>query len=108
MPLGNVWGTFFFVLIVGIALAIFNLSAGGTVSVRIPFTTSNVSLGGSIGAKAKVRSVLPTYLRGRVGSNQDGINYSETLTIGPAEGIGVIVIGRQAGAPVADLHLAAH
>lgn len=108
VPLSNVWGTFLFVLVVGIALAIFDLSAGGGVSARVPFTSVNVSLAGSIGAKAKVRSVLPGYVRGRVAGNQDAINYSETLTIGPAQGIGMIVIGHQAGAPAVDLHLAAH
>lgn len=108
IPLGNVWGTFLFVLIVGVALAIFNLSVGGAVSVRIPFTSSNLSLAGSIGAKAKVVGILPTYLRGRIAGNQNLFNYSETLTIGPAQGAGLVVIGHQAGAPVVDLHLAAH
>jgi hypothetical protein len=108
VPLGNLWGTFLFVLVVGIALAIFNLSASAGVSVRIPFTSSNLSLAGSVGAKAKVTGALPDYLRGRVAGNQNLINFSETMTIGPAQGVGLVVIGHQADAPVVDLHLAAH
>ena len=102
------WGTFLFVLVVGIGLAIFNLSAGIGVSIRIPFTSSNLSLAGSIGAKSKVAQVLPSYTRGRLAGNQNLFNYSETMTIGPAQGAGLIVLGHQAGAPALDLHLAAH
>ena len=37
--------------------------------------------------------------------NQNFINNSTTLTIGPAEGAAIFVIGKQDGAPVLDLHL---
>lgn len=103
----HVVGLFFFVLVVGIVLSIFNLSIGLGVSVRVPFTTSNVSVAGSIGAKAKVTQALPNYTQGRLAGNQNLFNYSETMTIGPAQGAGLIVIGRQGQAPVVDLHLAA-
>jgi len=100
-------GAFFSVLVIGIALAIFNLAVGIGVSVRVPFTSSNLSLAGSIGAKAKVVQALPNYTQDRVAGNQNLINYSETMTVGPAQGAGLIIIGHQGGAPVVDLHLAA-
>jgi hypothetical protein len=96
---------FFFVLIVGIILAILNTGVSLGVSVRIPFTSSNVTLAGSVGAKDKAVSALPDYDAGRVGGNQNFFNNSTTMTIGPAEGIGLIVIGKQDGAPPLDLHL---
>jgi len=89
-------GGFLVVLTVGIALS---------VSARIPFTHSNVTLAASIGAKDKAAGALPDYTYGRLGGNQNFINNSTTLTIGPAEGAAVIVIGKQGGAPVLDLHL---
>ena len=104
---GRFAGLFFFVLIVGIALSIFNLSVGVGVSVRVPFTPSNVTVAGSIGAKAKVRGALPDYAQSRLAGNQNLFNYSETMTIGPAQGAGLIVIGHQGQAPVVDLHFAA-
>ena len=104
---GHVPGLFLVVLVVGIALSIFNLSVGGGVSIRIPFTPSNVTVAGSIGAKGKTTQALPDYTRGRLAGNQNLFNYSETMTIGPAQGAGLIVIGRQGDAPAVDLHLAA-
>lgn len=106
-PFSHVLGAFFSVLVIGIALAIFNLAVGIGVSVRVPFTSSNLSLAGSIGAKAKVVQALPNYTQDRVAGNQNLINYSETMTVGPAQGVGLIIIGHQGGAPVVDLHLAA-
>ena len=100
-------GTFLFVLVVGIVLSLFNLSVGAAVSVRVPMTTSNVTVGGSVGAKTKVTRALPDYARPRLGGNQNLFNYSQTMTVGPAEGAGLIVIGRQASAPGVDLHVAA-
>jgi hypothetical protein len=97
--------SFFFVLIVGIILSLFNVGVGAGVSVRIPFTTSNITIAGSIGAKAKAVAALPDYSEGRLGGNQNVFNNSTTMTIGPAEGIGLFVIGRQDGAPPLDLHL---
>jgi hypothetical protein len=93
------------VLTVGIALSLFNTDFGVGLSARIPFTQSNITVAASIGAKDKAPDALPGYTHGRLGSNQNFINNSTTLTIGPAEGTGLLVIGKQDGAPVVDLHL---
>lgn len=98
-------GGFFFVLIVGLLLALFNTAISIGVSVRIPLTTSNVTLVGTVGAKDKAVAALPDYDAGRLGGNQNFFNNSTTMTIGPAEGAGMIVIGRQDGAPPVDLHI---
>ena len=98
-------GGIFFVLTVGILLSLFNAGIGIGVSVRIPFTQSNLTVAGSIGAKAKVVGALPGYTVARLGGNQNFFNNSTTLTIGPAEGTGLIILGRQNGAPPVDLHL---
>ena len=103
---GSGCGGFLFVLIVGIALSLFNVTVGVGLSVRIPFTTSNATIAGSIGTKEKVVSALQAYDQGHLAGKQDFINNSTTLTIGPAEGAGLIVIGNQEGAPTVDLHLA--
>ena len=97
--------SFFFVLIVGIILAVFNVGVSIGISVRIPLTDSNFTVAGSVGQKDKALKALPDYDEGRVGGNQNLFNNSTTMTIGPAEGIGLIVIGRQDGAPAVDLHL---
>ena len=104
---GTGCGGFFFVLIVGIALSLFNLTLAIGFSVRIPFTTANLTLAGSVGAKAKTAAALPPYTYGRLGSNRDFINSSQTMTIGPAEGAGLVVLGDQEGAPPLDLRLVA-
>jgi hypothetical protein len=100
-------GGFLLVLIVGLALTLFNTDIGVGVSVRIPLTRSNLTLAGAIGPKQKTETALPDYARGRLGGNQDFINHTQTLTIGPAEGATLIVLGNQDGAPVIDLHLVA-
>jgi hypothetical protein len=103
------WGCgcagFFLVLTVGIALSIFNAGVGIGVSVRIPFTASNVTVAGSIGAKDKAVKALPDYAQGRLGGNQNFFNNSTTMTIWPAEGAVVVIVGKQDGAPALDLHL---
>ncbi|HVC77036.1 MAG TPA: hypothetical protein VND96_11055 [Candidatus Micrarchaeaceae archaeon] len=96
---------FFLVLTVGIVLSLFNAGVGIGVSVRIPFTSSNLTVAGSVGAKAKAIAALPAYTDGRVGGNQNFFNNSTTMTIGPAEGTALVIVGRQAGAPALDLHL---
>jgi len=93
------------VLTVGILLSLFNTGVGVGVSVRIPFTQSNLTIAGSLGAKHKAVSSLPAYTDGRLGGNQNFFNNSTTMTIGPAEGAALIVIGRQDGAPAIDLHI---
>jgi hypothetical protein len=96
------------VLTAGLLLSLFNADIGIGVSVRIPFTQSNATVAGSVGKKEKVTEVLPAYTRERLGGNQNFINQSTTLTIGPAEGTGLLVVGKQDGAPVVDLHIDLH
>ena len=98
-------GGFFLVLTVGIILSLFNAGVGIGVSVRIPLTSSNVTIAGAIGAKDKAVRSLPDYTEGRLGGNQNFFNNSTTMTIGPAEGATVFIIGKQDGAPPLDLHL---
>ena len=98
-------GGFFVVLTLGIVLSLFNVDIGIGASVRIPFTASNLTVAGSIGAKDKAVGALPDYTGGRLGGNQNFFNNSTTMTIGPAEGTALVIIGRQDGAPPIDLHL---
>jgi hypothetical protein len=98
-------GGFFLVLTVGILLSLFGTGVGIGVSVRIPFTSSNLTIAGSIGSKDKAVSALPSYTEGRLGGNQNFFNNSTTMTIGPAEGAALVIIGKQDGAPPVDLHL---
>lgn len=98
-------GGFLFVLIVGGALSFFNATFGLGVSAGIPFTANNVTVAGSIGTKEKVADGLPAYVRERIAGNQNFINNSTTLTVGPAEGAALLVIGAQPGAPALDLHI---
>lgn len=95
------------VLTLGLLLSLFSTDLGIGISVRVPFTDANVTLAGSVGKKEHASDALPAYVRGRLGSNQDFINQSNTLTIWVAEGAALIVVGRQPGAPVIDLHLEA-
>ena len=98
-------GGFFLVLTVGIVMAIFNLAVGVGISVRVPFTSANFTIAASIGQKDKAVAALPSYTEGRLGGNQNVFNNSTTMTIGPAEGAAEVILGRQDGAPVFDLHL---
>ena len=98
-------GLFFFVLTVGILLSLLNLGVGVGVSVRVPFTESNVTIAGVVGAKGKAVAAFPSYTDGRLGGNQNFFNNSTTMTIGPAEGAALVIVGRQDDAPVVDLHL---
>jgi hypothetical protein len=95
------------VLTIGLLLSLFNGAIGIGASIRIPFTDSNLTVAGSVGQKQKAVDSLPGYVEGRLGGNQNFINQTTTLTIGPAEGTTVIVLGRQPGAPTVDLHLVA-
>jgi hypothetical protein len=108
---GGTWGcgctSVVVVLTAGIILSLFSAAIGLGASVRIPFTASNLTIAGSLGAKQKAPEVLPGYTRGRLGGNQNFINHSSTLTIGPAEGAYLIVLGKQDSAPIIDLHLEA-
>jgi hypothetical protein len=95
------------VLTAGLILSLFNAAISLGASVRIPFTATNLTIAGSLGAKQKAPAALPAYTRGRLGGNQNFINHSSTLTIGPAEGAYLIVLGKQDAAPLVDLHLEA-
>jgi hypothetical protein len=95
------------VLTVGIVLSVFNAAIGIGASIRIPFTDSNLTVAGSVGQKQKAAVSLPGYVQERLGGNQNFINQTTTLTIGPAEGTALIVLGKQPGAPIVDLHLVA-
>lgn len=94
-------------LTLGIVLSLFNADIGIGLSFRIPFTESNVTVAGSIGAKSKAVDALPSYTAGRLGGNQNFFNNSTSMTIGPAEGAAVVIIGKQDDAPAIDLHLVA-
>jgi len=98
-------GAFVFVFLLGGLLSLFNAVFGLGVSVGIPFTQSNVTAAASIGTKEKAPEALPSYVRDRIAGNQNFINNSTTLTVGPAEGVGLLVIGKQDGAPAIDLYL---
>lgn len=98
-------GTFIFVFIVGGLLSLFGSAFGIGVSVGVPLMQSNVSLAGAIGTKAKAPDALPSYLRERLAGNQNFMNQSGTVTIGPAEGVGLFVVGQQPGAPSVDLFI---
>lgn len=95
------------VLTVGLLLSLFNADVGIGVSVRIPFTNANVTVAGSVGKKDRAADVLPGYVHGRLGNNQNFINQSNTLTIWVAEGTAIVVVGHQDGAPIIDLHVEA-
>jgi hypothetical protein len=97
-------GLFFFVLTVGILLSLLNVGIGIGASVRIPFTASNLTIAGVVGAKSKAVAAMPSYTDGRLGGNQNFFNNSTTMTIGPAEGAALVIIGKQDDAPALDLH----
>src|SRR4029077_17691921 len=96
-------GAFLFVFVLGGALSLFSAVFGLGVSVGIPFTQNNVTAAGALGSKDKAADALPSYARDRLGGNQNFINNTTTLTVGPAEGVGLLVIGKQDGAPAIDL-----
>ncbi len=99
-------GSFIFVFLVGGALSLTNAVLALGLSFGIPFTSSNATVAGAIGTKAKAVDALPSYTKGRLAGNQNFINNSTTLTVGPAEGAGLLVIGAQEGAPTVDLYIA--
>ena len=97
--------SFFFVLTVGIVLSLFNAPLSFGVSVRVPLTDSNFTVAGSVGEKDKAVVALPDYGEGRVGGNPNFFNNSITTTIWRAEGITLVILGKQDGAPAIDVHL---
>ena len=97
----------FVVLTAGLLLSLFSADVGIGVSVRVPFTESNITIAGSVGKKDKAADALPPYVHGKLASNENFINQSNTLTIWVAEGTAIAVLGHQEGAPLIDLHLEA-
>jgi hypothetical protein len=95
------------VLTIGLLLSLFSTAIGIGASIRVPFTDSNLTVAGSVGQKQKAVESLPGYAQRRLGGNQNFINHTSTLTIGPAEGTALIVLGKQPSAPIVDLHLVA-
>lgn len=100
-------GGFLLVIVLGGVLSMFPVAFGVGVSIGVPFMESNITAAGAIGAKDRVVEALPAYARERAGGNQNFINNTTTLTVGPAEGIGVFIVGKQDGAPAIDLYLGA-
>jgi hypothetical protein len=99
-------GSFVFVFLVGGLISLFGGVIGVGVSIGVPFMESNVTGAAAIGTKTKIVEGLPAYTRDRLAGNQNFINQSGTLTVGPAEGAAVFIIGRQEGAPAVDLWIA--
>ena len=102
---GGGCGGILVVLTAGIILSLFSSAFGVGVSARIPFTHSNVTFAAGIGDKHKIVQAFPGYTEGRLGGNQNFFNNTTTITIGPAEGATLVVIGAQDGAPAIDLHI---
>ena len=98
-------GTFIFVFLAGGLLSLFGAVFGLGLSVGIPLTQSNVTMAGSIGTKTKITEGLPVYVRERLAGNENFINQSGTITVGPAEGAAIFVVGAQEGAPAIDLYV---
>src|SRR5438034_9234626 len=71
----------FVVLTAGLLLTLFNSSIGIGVSVRVPFTESNLTIAGSVGKKEKAADALPPYGRGKLASDPTFIDQSNPLTI---------------------------
>lgn len=95
----------FIVLTAGLLLSLFNADIGIGLTVRVPFTSSNVTVAGTVGKKEKAVDALPGYARGKLAANNNFVNQSNTLTIWVAEGTSIVIIGHQDGAPPIDLHL---
>ena len=102
---GSGCGSFLVVLLLGGLLSIFDVAIGVGVSFQIPFTPSNFTATGSVGTKEKAVEALPNYAQRKFADNENFINHSTTLTIGPAQGVGLLVIGEQTGAPSFDIHV---
>ncbi len=98
---------FFVVITLGFVLMLLNVGISLGLTMRIPTTNANLTAAGCLGEKNKALASLPSYVRNRLGSNQDFINHSMTMTVGPIEGCEMAVIGYQNGAPSFSIHIAA-
>lgn len=93
------------VVVIGLILAAIGVGFGGGLSVRVPLTEANISVGGAIGKKDIVRQALPNYLQNRIADNGNFVNHTGSLTVWVAQGIDVVVIGQQLEAPAIDLKI---
>lgn len=96
---------FFIVITIGLILMLANIGLSLGLTLRIPTTNANLTIAGCLGEKNKALSSLPSYLKGKLGNNQDFINHSMTMTVGPIEGCEMGVIGDQPGSPVIGIHI---
>ena len=99
-------GSFIFVFLAGGLLSLFGAVIGLGLSIGVPGMQSNITVAAAIGTKTKIVEGLPNYARDRLAGNQNFINQSGTLTVGPAEGAFVFIVGSQPGAPAVDLLIA--
>jgi hypothetical protein len=83
--------------IIGLTLA--NAGVGIGISAKVPFTDSNFTIVSSFGHKDKVIDTLPTYTKNKIGGNENFVNSTGAITVGPAEQVGQLIIGKQKGAP---------
>lgn len=96
---------FFVVITIGLILMLVNIGLSLGLTLRIPTTNANLTIVGCLGEKNKALSSLPSYLKGRLGNNQDFINHSMTMTVGPIEGCEMGIIGDQPGSPTIGIHI---
>jgi hypothetical protein len=96
---------FFVVITLGLVLMLLNVGFSLGITIRIPTTHSNLTLAGCLGEKNKAVDSLPSYVKNRLGSNNDFMNHSMTTTIWNIEGCEIGVIGEQPGAPVFTIHI---
>lgn len=102
-------GGFLSTVTVGGVLCAFGASAGLALSVQIPFTDVHITAAGVAGNKAKIQQSLPEYARGHLGALNDPINQSVTMTVGPIEGGGLVLIAEEPkSTPWIDLHFDLH
>ena len=93
------------VILLGLIFAALGVGIGGGCSMRVPLTDANISVGGAIGKKEAVQQALPNYLQNRVADNSNFVNHTGSLTVWVAQGMDVVVIGKQPEAPVIDLNI---
>src|SRR5260370_16258101 len=84
---GRTWGcgctSVVVVLTAGLILSLFNVAISAGASVRIPFTSSNLTIAGSVGTKNKAPQVLPSYTPRRLRRAHNFLHHSPTPTPPP-------------------------
>lgn len=99
------FASFFVVITLGLILLLINVGLSLGITLRIPYTRSNISIMGCLGEKNKAVSSLPPYVQGRLGGNKDFMNHSMTTTIWNIEGCEMGIIGEQPGSPIFGIHI---